>query len=72
MSSDERLVVSTNVEIILNNPEYISQATLNRIRARLEQEAKKVFTEATGFMEGWFKVYVGEVEQKILNKEFCE
>lgn len=71
MDKDERLVVDANVEIVLENAEYLDKPQINRLRVRIAQEVKKVFTETTGFMEGWFKVHV-DVEQKILNKEYCE
>lgn len=70
-NSEEKLVVNIEVEIVHDNPEMLTRSQLNILHDRLEKAAVASFKEASGFMEGWFKVYVRKPTQQILDKEYC-
>jgi len=71
MAEDERLVVDVGIEVIHQNPEELTRLQINAFREKLKEIVVEAFKEASGFMEGWFDVYLSEAKQRILNKKYC-
>lgn len=71
MAEDERLVIDVGIEVIHKDSKKLSKSQINQFREKLKEAAVKAFKEASGFMEGWFDVYVLEATQRILDKDYC-